>query len=89
MGTSIVKAIAATSMAPVATNETIAPKSATVQDLKAAQPINPFYSPSNGDSSDDDAYQFAHYKVRLSHAVIMPRTELGFSLTFLTLNGRL
>lgn len=51
-------------MAPVATNESDAPKSA-VQALKDgnAQPINPFYSPSTGDDVDDTSYEFARYKV--------------------------
>ncbi|THH31524.1 hypothetical protein EUX98_g2668 [Antrodiella citrinella] len=50
-------------MAPVATNETAVSEPVTV--LKAAnnaQPINPFYSPANGDSADDDTYEFARYK---------------------------
>ena len=47
-------------MAPVATNE--APKTTTSGLKTSAQPINPFYSPSN-DNDVDSKYEFARYKV--------------------------
>ena len=54
-------------MAPVATNESAQDQKPTVRGLKAekssAQPINPFYSPANGDDQGDESYEFARYKV--------------------------
>ena len=52
-------------MAPVATQTSEQKtQNANGQNLKSTQPINPFYSPSNGDSGDDAEYEYVRYKVR-------------------------
>ncbi|KAH8101019.1 alpha-ketoglutarate-dependent sulfonate dioxygenase [Cristinia sonorae] len=63
-------------MAPVAINESTVPKPTTVQELKAAQPINPFYSPANGDDVDDSAYEFARYKPSFPNIQWPPLEEI-------------
>ncbi|TCD60554.1 hypothetical protein EIP91_009870 [Steccherinum ochraceum] len=64
-------------MAPVATSENAA-KPTVVEDLKAAaQPINPFYSPSNGDDADDSSYEFARYKPHFPDLKWAPLEEIA------------